>query len=723
MGLKGKIDHSTAGAQWVWRHRSENNRIADIAGQILSLCIASHHSGLIDCLSPNGDSKFTSRIEKKDANTFYSEVIKAVADQQHLALRELLASSEHEFLARFKNIALANTNQEIALVFHFGLLTRLLLSCLVDADRLDSAGREPSLSTGWLPMISALELHLETFDNSGPVNAIRKDISDACRNAAQRDKNIYLLTVPTGGGKTLASLRFALHHAQQHGSSRIFYIVPYTSIIEQNAKTVRDILGPTGKDLILEHHSNLTPQTNTEANRLLSENWDSPIIFTTTVQFLESLFASGTRGVRRMHRLANAILIFDEPQAMPIKVTHMFIQAANFLSEQCGSTIVFCTATQPLFHKVCPDKGAIKIDGNLAHIIPDADTHFVGLKRVQVFDRCKIGGYSCIEVAKVIIDSMKDRNSLLLIANTKSVARQVFDEYSKLKSDGTEIYHLSTNMCPAHRQDMLALIRLSLDAQKKLVCISTQLIEAGVDISFQCVIRSLAGIDSIAQAAGRCNRNGEMECLGEVLIVNSSEEHLASLPEIKIAQEKTERILREFNATPEAFDHDLIGLKAIERYYQLYFYDRSSDMDYPIEGDSLLSQLSTNSLAVKEYERINNASPPFFMRQSFASAGKCFEVIDAPTEGVIVPYNQDARDIIGKLSGKQWDAARTRGLLKEAQRYSVNIFASDRSKLLSLHAIKETQPESGVYYLDERFYTHTYGITMDGSGSLTFLST
>lgn len=721
-GLKGKIDHSTAGAQWIWKHRQEQNTLAQIAAQILSLCVASHHSGLIDCLSPEGKATFTSRIEKEDKKTFCTEVTEKLSKSQNSSLLAALASTGIEFQQLFRNIALANVDQEIGLHFHIGMLTRLLLSCLIDADRLDSAGREIGFATDWQPMITDLERHLEKFDNSGQVDTIRKDISDSCRAAAEKDKQVFFLTVPTGGGKTLASLRFALQHAKQHNAARVFYIVPYTSIIEQNAKAVRDILAANGQDLILEHHSNLTPSVDTESNRLLAENWDSPIIFTTTVQFLEAIFASGTRGVRRMHRLSNSILIFDEPQALPIKVTHLFNQAINFLSEQCGSSIVLCTATQPILHKVCHEKGAVKINAGSANIVPDAHAHFVGLKRVQVFDRSKIDGYTSIEIAAVLKEKLKDRKSLLLVVNTKVVARQVFEEFSKLRSGDTEVYHLSTNMCPAHRQDKLKEIRLSLNEKKEVVCISTQLIEAGVDISFQCVFRSLAGIDSIAQASGRCNRNGEMQTLGEVVILNCNEERLASLPEIKIAQSKTERILREYNADPDAFDHDLIGLKAIERYYQLYFYDRACDMDYPIDSDSLLSRLSTNVLAVKEYERINNASPPFFLRQSFASAGNSFEVIDAPTEGVIVPYNREARDVIGALCGEQWVPAVTRNLLKKAQRYSVNIFASDKAKLISQNAIVETHQGSEIYYLKDQFYTQTYGITMDGSGSLAFLS-
>ncbi|NJM37586.1 MAG: hypothetical protein HC845_06850 [Akkermansiaceae bacterium] len=424
-----------------------------------------------------------------------------------------------------------------------------------------------------------------------------------------------------------------------------------------------------------------------------------------------------------MHNLANAVLIFDEPQALPIKVTHLFNQSVNFLREQCGATIVLCTATQPLLDKVCEKKGALKTNFDTAQIISNAHAHFIGLKRVQVIDQSRIGGYSCMEVAGIVKEALENKKRLLVVVNTKAVARRVFEELTKSKSAATEIYHLSTSMCAAHRQDILSKIRESLRKKKEVVCISTQLIEAGVDISFECVFRSLAGIDSIAQAAGRCNRNGEMDQFGEVVILNCNEEKLASLPEITIAQEKTERILREYHANPTRFDNDIIGLKAIDRYYQLYFYDRSGDMDYPIEGDSLLSQLSTNAIAVSEYQRINNASPPIFMRQSFASAGSRFEVIDAPTEGIITPYNDEAHQLIGSLCSKQRVPAATRALLKQAQRYSVNIFSSDKAKLIGLNAIIETYPESGIYYLKDRFYTETYGVTMDESGSLAFLST
>ncbi len=730
-GMKGKIDHSTAGAQWIWKHKPANDAVASIVAQILCLCVASHHSGLIDCLSADGVPKFINRMNKVNEKTFYSEVLKHITESQQPKLLSLFNSAKSEFFSKCKSIAQHAKGNNIHNSFHQGLLTRFLLSCLVDADRLNSAGRQESLKTEWQPLISALESHLGNFGQHKPIDAIRKHISESCKRFASNNLGTYFLTVPTGAGKTLASLRFALHHAQKHNLDRIFYIIPYTSIIEQNAQTARDIFADLNDDPVLEHHSNLTPDKDNERNRLLAENWSAPIVFTTIVQFLESLFASGTRGVRRMHQLSKSVIIFDEPQSIPLKVTHLFNQALNFLQQQCHSTLVLCTATQPLFHKVPEDYQAL---GNLAvhpdntEIVSDKEQHFHALKRVTVSNLCQKGGYTTSEIAALISEKMESVQNLLFIANTKIIARKIFQECQNNCPSAT-FYHLSTNMCPAHRQAIFTAIKTSLHSGEKVVCISTQLIEAGVDISFECVIRSLAGLDSIAQAAGRCNRHGELKnsALGQVFIVNlnANEEILSSLPEIRIAQEKTERVLREFNDNPLGFDNDLIGLKAMDRYYTLYWHERANEMAYPLSGkdDSLLFQLAHNPQAVSAYQHIEGSAPPFALRQSFDSAGKAFEVIDAPTEGIVVPYNEEALRIIGDLCATQWNTGQTHSLLKKAQRFSVNLFASDKKKLFSLKALFETQHNSGIYYLDERFYDKKhYGIHFDGDSDLAFLS-
>ena len=716
-GMKGKIDHSTAGAQWIWKHRP-NDEISCLSAQILALSIASHHSGLIDCLSPEGAVKFLKRMRKEDSKTFLEEVEKYISKNES-DLLTLFELARKEIDNKCRNIAKCVDGNSLANAFRSGLLSRLILSSLVDADRLDSAGRDDGKPANWPHLIKTFEFSFTKFKSETDLDQARKLISISCKDSAERVKGIYFLTVPTGGGKTLSSLRFALHHAKKHDLERIIYVIPYTSIIEQNAKVVREFLASID-DVVLEHHSNLTPEKDTEKSRLLAENWDSPIVFTTSVQLLECLFSSGTRGVRRMHNLANAVIIFDEPQSLPLKVTHLLNNALNFLHEQCGSTIVLCTATQPLLHEVSKEYGCLNISPADPEIISDKNTYFQSLRRVSVFNICKSGGHSYDEIKNLISKKSQEHDSILFVANTKVVAREVFQRCREATS-GIALYHLSTNMCPAHRRTIFEKIKEEI-GHKRLICISTQLIEAGVDISFKCVFRSLAGLDSVAQAAGRCNRHSESNNPGQVYIINSKEENLSSLPEIRIAQDKTERILREYEKSPQLFDNDLIGLKAINRYYKLYFYERSHEMLYPINGDTLLNQLSENTNAVHEYQRQSpdHLSPPIFLRQSFESAGKAFEVIEAPTEGIIVPYDETARRIIGELCSTQWNINQTRSLLKQAQRYSVNVFSRDKIKLLDEAALYEAQPDSGIFCLKDPFYNTTFGLNLEGNGHWSF---
>ena len=237
------------------------------------------------------------------------------------------------------------------------------------------------------------------------VNQLRAQVAQACLEEASKPKGIYQLTVPTGGGKTLASLRFALHHAQAHKMDRIFYIVPYITIIDQNAKDVRKVLKdvdengkPLGK-IVLEHHSNFVPPNDTRyRHSLLAENWDAPIVFTTQVQFLEALFSAGTRDARRMHQLANSVIIFDEVQTIPIKITHMFTTALRFLVHNCGATVVLCTATQPPLDKLSNEYRKLTIEPEYK-IIQNEEELFEKLKRVEVYDERKPGGMTNIEIA------------------------------------------------------------------------------------------------------------------------------------------------------------------------------------------------------------------------------------------------------------------------------------------------------------------------------------
>lgn len=741
-GLKGKIDHSTSGAQFIWQHLAEKDALSQIAGQVLALCIASHHSGLIDCLTSlpgkPAEDGFTQRMGKPDSKTNLKETL-SKADPALLAeARRLLSlpqttSAFQLWIKQVFDQAPGDTPEakrtSPVVQQQIGLLVRALFSCLIDADRIDTADFEhPGRArrrlrgnyTPWETLIARLESHLANFTPTQPIDALRQDISRHCLDAAARETGIYTLTVPTGGGKTLASLRFALHHAQKHGLDRVIYVIPFTSIIDQNAEVVRKILEPEGVEagsVVLEHHSNLTPEDQTWRSKILSENWDAPVVYTTMVQLLETLFGAGTRGARRMHQLANAVLVFDEIQSLPVRCVHLFNNAMNFLADHCRSTVVLCTATQPLLDQVDAAKGAIRIPpGN--EIICDVRQLFDDLKRVEVVNLRKPGGWSQEDIAALAREQVETVGSCLVIVNTKKAAQALY-RLSRSHPD-TAVFHLSTSMCPAHRKARLDAIRSRLEANPPLptLCFSTQLIEAGVDVDFAIVIRYAAGLDSIAQAAGRCNRNGRLDC-GKVYVVNprDEDENLSKLPDILIGREKAKRVLDDYDADPEKFGSNRIGPEAMAWYYKNYFFDRAKEMGYPVSAntlgrdDTLLNLLSDNTLAVGDYKRSKRQAPARFLRQSFMSAARAFKAIDTPTRGVIVPHGEVGKALIAELCAAYMPDKEFE-LLRRAQQYSVNILPHQLEALSRANAVHEIQDGTGILYLvDTRRYSEEFGLS------------
>ena len=365
------------------------------------------------------------------------------------------------------------------------------------------------------------------------------------KSRAQDTQGIYTLTVPTGGGKTYASLRYALHHANTDGLQRIIYVIPYTSIIEQNAEAIRKVIQHQGDQYpwVLEHHSNLEPENQTWHSKLAAENWDAPVVLTTMVQFLETLFSGGTRGVRRLHQLANSIIIFDEIQTLPINCTHLFCNALNFLSAYTKTTAVLCTATQPLLDQLkSPEKGQLLIPEE-NHLITDVRQLFDQLKRVEISNKTKSGGWTEEEIAALARSELNSKGNCLVVVNTKASAQALYMSCSDV-IDAESLFHLSTNQCSAHRSDLFRRMRARLAAGFPVLCFSTQLIEAGVDIDFSSVIRFLAGLDSIAQAAGRCNRNGRLDT-ATVHVVNPMQETIDQLIDIKVGIEKSKWVFSE----------------------------------------------------------------------------------------------------------------------------------------------------------------------------------
>lgn len=719
--LKGKIDHSTAGAQWIWRALKKYGAGGQgkCCGQILAMCVASHHSGLIDSLKPDGINGFIERIGKDVEKTHLDECEKNGTEV--LSIAEVLADKTlvSKMLKALQTQRTGAASETIAR-FNQGFWTRFLFSCLIDADRISSADFENPAnavyrsrqSVPWQTAIDRLERHLTDLADRNadatPIDAIRRDISDTCKRRSADANGIYTLTVPTGGGKTLASLRYALHHAAAHGLDRIIYVIPYTSIIEQNAAAIRDIVEHEDDDFpwVLEHHSNLEPEVQTWHGKLAAENWDAPIVLTTMVQFLETLFGGGTRGVRRLHQLANSVIIFDEIQTLPIRCTHLFCNALNFLVAQTRTTAVLCTATQPLLDKLqAPEKGHLNIPPQ-NELIDDPHALFKQLRRVDISDKTRWpNGWSEQDIAELAVAELQQRGNCLVIVNTKAWAQALYLRCREtVGSDG--LFHLSTALCPAHRQALFTEIRKRLGEGLPVLCISTQLIEAGVDIDFASVIRFLAGLDSIAQAAGRCNRNGRRS-KATVHIVNPADERIELLTDIKVGRDKAQRLLGEIG------DEDLLSIDAMSLYFQYYFYERAEEMDYPLTAkqatrtDSMLNLLSTN--------RNIGVTEPWQLRQAFKTAADNFKAIDAPTQATIVPYNSEAKELINELCGlsKEFEVQRYRECLRRAQRFSVNVFPQVWRKLLDQQAVYEIHPGEGVYYLDERYYSPEFGLSTE----------
>ncbi len=729
--LRGRVDHSTAGAQFVWRKLASLGQEGQIVGQLLALCIASHHSGLIDCLTPDGEDSFSRRIGKTEMSAHHDEATAKLDPLIASRVKEFIEPQQivEEVLAVLRAIVGvendANGSKTIV-SFKVGLLARMLFSALIDADRVDTADFENPQAAklrcngeypSWEILIERLESRISDLTISKPIDSLRRDISEHCRAAAGRQRGCFTLTVPTGGGKTLASLRFALHHAKHNNIDRVIYVIPFTSIIDQNADIARKILEPEEAgvefgSIVLEHHSNLTTEKQTWRAKILSENWDAPVVFTTSVQFLEAAFGGGTRGARRMHQLAKAVIIFDEAQTIPVRCVHIFNNAINFLVEQCGSSVVLCTATQPLLNDVNPANGAARFS-SYGNIMPNATLLFDQLKRVEIRICCRPGGWCDRDVTELAIEEIEDVRSCLIIVNTRKAAISLYEMCCDL-SDKKMVYHLSTSMCPAHRRLVLAKIRQRLIDNEPTLCISTQLIEAGVDIDFGAVIRHVAGLDSIAQAAGRCNRNG-LRPPGRVHVINPAEEATDRLIDIRVGRDVTMRVLAEFEHDPAAFKHDLLGPIAMDRYFKYYFHQRANEMTYPVSAneasrdDTLLRLLASNSLAADSYEQRHGSPPRNFFRQAFMTAATAFKAIDAPTRGLIVEFGAEGQKLIVNL-GKAPSPEKEFALLRRAQQYSVNVFQVIFDRLLQERMISPIGKDNEIYYLHKEFYNEVFGL-------------
>lgn len=707
------VDHSTCGAQLII---DKLNQSHPLIAQILSLSIASHHGkGLIDIIN-NNNEVWLNRLQKDRKLTNFNSAIENATNSNCDALKksnELFTLSFESFYSYVDQLNADISLSCIEKKFYLGCLTKFLFSCLIDADRIDSADFESNTSTSernifrnyeWDIALKTLENHLKNFSSESDIQKIRESISNKAFECGSKPKNIFKFTVPTGGGKTLSSLRFALKHCLEHKLDRIIYVIPFTSIIDQNAQVVRKILGD---EWVHEHHSNIEPEQITLKNKLISSNWDKPIIFTTMVQFLDSWFSLGTRGIRHIHPMTNSVIIFDEVQSLPLDCTFLFCNVINWLNLYGNSSIVLSTATQPPLELLEPkENGALKFDNDSEIIgnLNEVDELYNNLIRVNI--------HFCSEKKDIdetfsfIKEIYNSENKTLFIANTKKTVLDIYNKFKEKNYPVENIYPLTTYQCPAHRKTIIDELKDKLKSNKKTICISTQLIEAGVDISFNTVIRVLAGLDNIAQAAGRCNRNMELK-KGNLYIIDI-QENLEKLQDIKEAKICAGPIIIGEKDNLQ----NILKPNVIKNYFNQYFDSQNNRLTYQIYEKKLtmLDLLSTNSNCIYNDDKYKG-----YLTQSFRIAAENFKSIDAPTKSVICPYEKGL-NLIAILCG-EWDPKKFRETLIEAQQFSVALYPSTWKMLLdegAIHPINDT----GIYYLDEKYYDSKLGLNFEGNAQM-----
>lgn len=703
---KGSVIHSFAGENYFLnKYHNTENAFEKITSELLACSIGSHH-GLFDICSPDKQNGFAQRLtkqptyDKESVTVFVNEVI----DSKNISA--LFSSSVKEIETSLNKIAAISNNKAEDYLFYLGLLCRIITSAVMNGDRTDTANfllkkeydvKHENART-WAKICENISLNMQSFRSDTTINKSRRELSDLCFDFAGKDSGVYRLNIPTGGGKTLSALRYAAAHSVKKGKSRIFYIAPLISILEQNAGEIKKAVG---EEFVLEHHSDVIVDSDDfeelDQRKYLEDSWASPVIATTFAQFLNTIFSAKTSSVRRFRSLCNSVIIIDEVQSVPSKMISLFNLAINFLSRICNCTILLCSATQPCLEAV--DHSMI-IDGN---IIKESDFK----KYSEIFKRNSIidcDNYRLEEIPKFVIEKAVKNRSLLVVCNKKAQAEFLFES---IKNDVENCCHLSAGMCVAHRKKILKRIKESLSRNEPIVCVSTQVIEAGVDISFDCAIRFSAGMDNIIQTAGRCNRNGENGSDSPVYIVHCRDENLKTLPDIQAAKQATDALIVNFKNNANRFNDDLASADSISFYYHnLYANYSTNHFDYPIKNMPSLFEMLSDNVRYRDSGQANE----YFLCQSFKTAGNLFSVFDSDSKSVIVPYD-DGTNVIDRLQRFYYDKdySSLQKEIKNASQYSVSVFDYQFKKLSEQNAIVSLC-DGSFYTLSPDYYDENTGL-------------
>lgn len=660
-GSNKKVDHSSAGAQEAVKYYGKN------IGKVMAFVIAGHHGGLPDGNKGN-PSNLPERLSKRDIPNY-------MMFEDEIEIPTITNEDLSTMPSAFQGME----------AFSFAFCIRMLYSCLVDADYLDTERFMNIEKYLQRPDEIDLEIILHKFEkklqelgeknNANPsvINSARQVILNRCLEMSSSKPGFYSLTVPTGGGKTYSSLAFALKHAVKHSKKRIIYVIPYTSIIEQNAQIFKEALG---YNVVLEHHSTFEyPEgnfddwdNNKQTLKLASENWDMPVVVTTNVQFFESLFGNKSSRCRKLHNIANSVIILDEAQMMPMEYLKPCLWTLTELIKNYGTTVIFCTATQPAIKEYIP--GGLKpveIMENPA-------------KLQQIFKRVNVN-YRNNMSDQIIAQEMASVSQVLVIVNTRRHARLLFDQLQNNIQTQMGIYHLSARMCPAHRKELLEEIRQRLWDGQDCKVVSTQLIEAGVDIDFPLVYRAAAGLDSIVQAAGRCNREGKLD-VGNVMVFEPEPHGMPKKGGFDAAAAMTRSTIRRL----EYFHNDLLSLEAIDDYFRQYM-NLNEDI---LDSRQVLKMINqgANEMAFP-FERI---------------AGE-FQIIDSPMFPVVVPWDERAEKLMTEAEYSRYPVSKARSL----QPYTVQVYQHELAGLEKEGVIKII---GGFmrFLTDKSFYSYQVGL-------------
>jgi len=627
---EGHAPHSTHGAVWAY------NEWGPQVGKVLSYLIAGHHGGLPDWTHTIGiGGNLEYRLKSDEVSKLpelSSDFISKITNNLQIpnTVPEFISKEEYE---------------------HFHNWIRILYSCLVDGDFLDTErfmDQKKIEKRGKHPPIKALkkmfDVYMDTLMEKASrttVNKIRSDILTQCRERAKNEYSLFSLTVPTGGGKTLSAMAFALEHAVKHNKNRIIMVIPYTSIIEQTSKIYKEIFGDKN---VIEHHSSLDPDKETLQSRLATENWNAPIIVTTSVQFFESLFAARSSECRKVHNIVNSIVIIDEAQMLPTDYLKPILHSIKCLTSYFNVSMVLCTATQPaitseIFQKRNGEHYGILEKKECCEIMisPTPEELAIQLQRVQVE---KLGKF---EEWYLVAEELKKHNQVLCIVNTRNDCRELHNQMPE------ETIHLSANMCGQHRSNCIEGIKRKLDLKEPVRVISTQLVEAGVDFDFPVVFRAMAGFDSIAQAAGRCNREGELKnngksVIGRVFVFDPPKQ--APVGVLLKGEQAGKSIL---SVDPEGCKNLLP--KTFTRYFELYFSSLNS-----------FDRQNMESLLVTDASDFNF---------QFRTAAQRFNLIDNQRQIPVVIWYE--KEKIQKMIDELRYKGPHRYLMRKLQRHTISI--------------------------------------------------